>query len=212
MNFTFNLNTLLPLSSLIISLFLAIVALRYSSKRLLAIFIALMLAISWWSLASILENAGSALSTKIFWLRMTYLSIVSIPIIWLMFTVQYSGGRKWLTRRTMAILTILPIVTLVIVWTNNIHHLMWTDIWLNTSVSPAVDAVTHGAWFWIHSAYSYGLLLVGLLYLVRADQKSDGIYRKQAGLLIAAALVPWVGNFLFTAGSRYFCRHRSANG
>jgi hypothetical protein len=37
----------------------------------------------------------------------------------------------------------LPVITVIIVWTNNIHHLMWKDIWLDTSISPPVDAVTH---------------------------------------------------------------------
>jgi PAS domain S-box-containing protein len=200
MNFTFQINTLLPLAALLISLGLAIIALRYSSRRLLAIFIALMLAISWWSFASILENAGSVLSTKIFWLKMTYFGIVSIPVFWIIFTGYYSGGRKWLTRRNIALLTILPVVTVIMVWTNDIHHLMWNDIWLNTSLTPAVDAVTHGTWFWIHSTYSYALLAIGVFYLIRAYQQSDGIYRKQAGLLILAGLIPWIGNFLFIAG------------
>ena len=92
MNFTFHINTLLPLSALVLSLVLIVVALRYTSRRLLAIFMVLMLAISWWSLTSILENAAVLLSTKIFWLKMTYPGVVSIPVLWLLFTAQYSGG------------------------------------------------------------------------------------------------------------------------
>ena len=97
-------------------------------------------------------------------------------------------------------LAIIPIVTLLVVWTNDIHHLMWKDIWLDTSVSPPADAVTHGAWFWVYAAYAYSLLLLGTLCLFRIFLKSSIIYRKQAGTMLVATLVPWIGNILFIAG------------
>ena len=200
MNFAFRINTLLPLFALLISMVLAVRALRYTSRRVSVTFVFLMLAVSWWSLASMMENSGLTLATKIFWLKMAYPAVVSIPLIWLIFTVQFSGGSKWLTRRNVAILAILPVLTLVMVSTNSITHLMWKSIWLDTSVSPAVDAVSHGEWFWVHAAYSYAFLVTGMLYLVRAFRNSSGTYRKQSGMLVVAALAPWAANILFLAG------------
>jgi len=204
MNFTWHINTLLPLGGVILSLAalaLTIRLSRYSSKSVIVVFRLMMLAIAWWSLASFLENSGGTLTTRIFWLKAAYPGVVSLPVLGLIFAVQYSGGRKWLTRRVMALLAVLPAITLVMVLTNDIHYLLWPDIWLDSSVSPAVVAVTHGAWFWIHAAFSHALLLSGMVYLVRAFMQSEGIYRKQAGLLILAALIPWLGNAFFIAGA-----------
>jgi len=99
---------------------------------------------------------------------------------------------------------VLPVITLVIVWTNNIHHLIWKDIWLDTSLSSPVDAVTHNTWFWVYATYAYSLLLLGTLCLLGLFRQSSGIYRKQAGTLLLAAFMPWAGNILFIAGIRPF--------
>ena len=160
----------------------------------------LMAALAWWSFAVVMEHFILELSAKIFWIKMSYFGITVMPVAWLIFTLQYTKREKWLTRRNLAILFILPVITLIMVWTNGIFHLMWKDIWLNTNFSPPVDAVTHNIWFWVHSAYSYSLLFVGTLCLLDLFRKSKGIYRKQAGILLLAALVPWVGNILFIAG------------
>jgi signal transduction histidine kinase len=97
-------------------------------------------------------------------------------------------------------MVMLPVITLIVVLTNNIHHLMWKDIWLDISTYPPVDAVTHNIWFWVHSCYSYALLFLGTLCLLDSFRKSQGISRKQAGILLLAAFVPWVANVLFIVG------------
>jgi PAS domain S-box-containing protein len=87
-----------------------------------------------------------------------------------------------------------------LVWTDNVHHLIWKDIWLNAASSPPIDVVTHNVWFWIYTVYAYSLLLIGTLSLLRLFKQSQGIYQKQAGILLLAALIPWVANFLFISG------------
>jgi PAS domain S-box-containing protein len=147
-----------------------------------------------------MEDLSLDLSAKIFWIKMSYFGITVIPVAWLIFTLQYTKREKWLTWRNLAILFIVPVITLIMVWTNDIFHLMWKDIWLDTSISPPVDAVTHNIWFWVHSCYSYALLFLGTLCLLDSFRKSQGIFRKQAGILLLAAFVPWVANLLFIVG------------
>jgi PAS domain-containing protein len=151
-----------------------------------------------------MEHLSLDLPAKVFWMKMSYFGITAMPIAWLVFTLQYTNREKWLTRRNLAILIILPVITLVIVWTNNIHHLIWKDIWLDTSLSSPVDAVTHNTWFWVYATYAYSLLLLGTLCLLGLFRQSSGIYRKQAGTLLLAAFMPWAGNILFIAGIRPF--------
>jgi PAS domain S-box-containing protein len=191
---------LLPLFAMLIAFYLGHRGWRYRSTSMGKIYLVLMAAIAWWSFAVVMELFILELSVKIFWIKMSYFGITVIPVAWLIFTLLYTKREKWLTRRNLAILFVIPVITLIMVWTNNTFHLMWKDIWLNTSISPPVDAVTHNLWFWVHSAYSYSLLFLGTLGLLDLFRKSNGIYRKQAGILLLAALVPWVGNILFIAG------------
>jgi PAS domain S-box-containing protein len=200
MQISFSPYMLLPLFSMLMALLLVNRTWRHRNDPLGKTFLLLMLALAWWSLAVVLEHLSIDLAAKTFWMKMSYLGITSIPIGWLVFILKYTDRAKWLSRRNMAILTILPVITLMVVWTDGIHHLMWKDIWLDTSLSPPVDAVTHGTWFWVYATYAYSLLALGTVYLAVLFRKSSGIYRRQAGVLLTASLIPWAGNLLFISG------------
>src|SRR5436309_2071686 len=79
-------------------------------------FCLLMLAVAEWSLAYALELASPDLPTTLFWDNVAWLGGVCAPSLWLVFTLQYTGRSRWLPRRTMIILGIEPLVTLLLVW------------------------------------------------------------------------------------------------
>jgi signal transduction histidine kinase/PAS domain-containing protein len=206
MNFAYNPYMLLPLFAMLTALFLAYRGLRYRSTAMGKTYLVLMSALAWWSCAVMMEHFSLGLSAKIFWIQMSYFGITVMPVAWLIFTLLYSKREKWVTKRNLAILFIMPLITIIMVWTNSIFHLMWKDFWLNTSFSPPVDAVTHNGWFWVHSVYSYSLLFLGNICLLDLFRKSKGIYRKQAGILLLAAIVPWVANILYIGSIKPFAQ------
>lgn len=204
MQLAYNYHISLPFVALFVALVLVVRVWRHRTRPIATTFLVLMSALAWWSLAVVLEHASLGLSAKIFWVKMSYPGIVTLPTTWLVFTLQYADKEKWLTRRNLAILTVLPVLTLVMVWTNDTYHLMWKNFWLDTSLSPPVDAVTHNIWFWVQAIYSYLLLLLGTLTLLSVFLRSSGIYRKQVGTMLLATAVPWVANFLYIAGIEPF--------
>jgi PAS domain S-box-containing protein len=189
---------------LVLSLFIALAVLfrawRYRPRPVVTTFLWLMAAIAWWLLSAIIENMSSNLFLSIFWMKMCYLGITTLPVIWLVFTLQYSDRGKWLTRPGLALLFILPAVTLIMVWSNDIHHLMWKNIVVDTNLYPMVKTVTYNAWFWVHAIYSYVLLLAGTINLFGLFFRTSGIFRKQTGILLLASFTPWVANLLFITG------------
>ena len=146
MQLTYSPYMLLPLVALLMAIILAYRAWRYRASHLATTFLVLMLALAWWSLAALLENVNPSLSAKIFWIKMAYPGIVILPLAWLIFTLQYTNREKLVTRGRIIVFAILPVLTLVMVWTNNIHHLMWTNIWLDTSFSRLLmlSLMAHG--------------------------------------------------------------------
>jgi hypothetical protein len=137
----------------------------------------LMLAVAEWSLGYALELGSADLPTKIFWARIQYIGIVTVPMGWLGFALQYTGLEKWLTRRNVVMLVMAPFVTLLLVWTNDVHRLFYSSIRLDTSGSFSALDLTYGAWFWVNTAYSYLLLLLGTFLLIRALIRSPHLYR-----------------------------------
>jgi PAS domain S-box-containing protein len=160
----------------------------------------LMLAVTEWSLAYAFELCSPDLPFKLFWGKFAYLGVVVVPVAWLAFVLQYTGREKWLTRRNVALLVIMPLATLLLVWTNESHRLYYRDVRLTTSGSLLVLDLTYGAWFWVDIAYEYLLVLLGTLLLLQAFVRSPRLYRGQAGVLLIGAFIPWVAEVLLISG------------
>jgi len=187
-----------------ISATIAVFAWRWRPASGATSFSLLMLAVAEWSLGYALELGSTDLSAQIFWAKVQYLGIVSVPVMWLIFALQYTGREEWLTGHNLALLAVVPLITVLLVWTNDAHGLIWSSIGQNTDGSFLVLDLTYGAWFWVHWMYSYLLLLLGTILLIRVLIRSEGLYRGQALVLVIGMLAPWVGNALYVSGLNPF--------
>ncbi|HXV42896.1 MAG TPA: histidine kinase N-terminal 7TM domain-containing protein, partial [Anaerolineae bacterium] len=88
-------------------------------------FALLTLLLAEWLLGYALELGGVDLTTKIFWAKIQYLGIVSVPLLWLAFALQFTQQEKWLTPRNWLLAGIIPLSTLLLTWTNELHGLIW---------------------------------------------------------------------------------------
>jgi PAS domain S-box-containing protein len=182
---------------------IALFAWRRRSIVGVAPFSILMLAIAEWSLGYALELAGADIPTKLFWVPIEYLGIVIVPAAWLTLALQYTGRTKWLTPRLLVLLSIEPLITLVLAWTNDIHHLISAKVGLEISSAFTVLVITRGTWYWINVGYSYLVLLLGTALLVSfipTLRRRASVYRGQVSALIIAVLVPWVSNVVTVFG------------
>ena len=161
----------------------------------------LALACAVWSLGYALEIAGSDLPTKIFWGKSQYLGIVSVPLLWVIFAYSYTTQGTQITGRNVILLSIVPLITLFLAITNEYHALIWEDVQIQTVGAFSALKVTHGVWFWINLVYSYILLLVGTVCILRSFNRAKGLFRRQNIILLIAVLTPWLGNLLYVRGS-----------
>lgn len=159
----------------------------------------MMLAAGIWSGSYALEIAAAELPTKIFFAKLEYLGIVTLPVMWLVFALRLrdSAGYRWLPWPT---LLLAPAITLALVWTNEVHNLIWQHQRLDTSGPFPAIAKRYGAWFWVHATYSYSLIAAGSIILARHVRRAAGLYRRQIGLLLAGIAAPWIANVIFIFG------------
>ena len=194
---------ILPLiSAALISSGVAYYAWTRRSKSVSAIALAfLAIAIAEWSLGYALEIAGANLQTKLFFGKSEYLGIAFAPLMWLIFAINHSNRGKNLTLRTTALLSIIPIITVLLAFTTEFNRLIWGGYYISQTNDFSALGVTHGLWFWVHSAYSYVLLLIGTIIMgLRSIWRKQGMYRRQAIVLLVAVLAPWAGNILYLSG------------
>ncbi len=162
----------------------------------------LILGASIWSLAYAFELLASSLTFKLFWERVEFFGIVVIPLAWFTFVAQYLGYPPWMKRilEQRILLGIIPVVTLLLVWTNDLHNLVWQHVELEP-VGPFIMLdFTRGPWFWVLMVFSYTLLLLGSVKLVASLFSIVRLQRWQVVLALLAILLPWIGNFLYITG------------
>ena len=147
-----------------------------------------------WGLSYIFELAGIDLKTKIFWEFMKFIGVVATPVAWLFFAFEYTGRKTWVNARNIVMLSIIPVVTLIILITNNTHHLFRTERSLGFESGFTILETVNGPWFWVHSAYTYLLIMVGLVILVRALLHWPPQYRGQMIWILLAVLTPLIAN------------------
>jgi PAS domain S-box-containing protein len=200
MRFQFTPYLWLLIGSAVISTGLGLYAWRRRAVTGAVSFAVLMLIATGWSLANALEMAGADLATKLFWANVQYLSYGALPLAWLVLVLQYTGRAEWVTPRRIAWLSVEPLITVILAWTNDAHGLIRRNVALDTSGPFPVIAKTYGPWFAINAIYSYLLFLIAFYVLVDALLHLQPLYRRQTYILIGGFLLPMVWNVLYTFG------------
>jgi PAS domain S-box-containing protein len=160
-------------------------------------FFIMMLAVAEWTFCYALELSSADLESIVFWAKVEYLGIVTGPVAALVLALEYTGHESWLTFRGRVLLLVIPIITVALVWTNELHGLIWSDVQIDTSTSVALLDVEYGVWFIMHTAYSYLVMIFGILLVILALIRSPRPYRGQALVLVLSGIAPLSGNAVY---------------
>lgn len=147
-----------------------------------------------WSLRIVLMLTSPTTALANFWSRLGYLFIVSTPLAWLAFALQYTDQQRWLTRRNAALALAVPCLTIVFIWTNDAHHLFWREVNFYRAGAFTLWTMKPGPWFVVHAAYSCLLALTGMVLMIRMALLSFRLYRWQAVALLIGALTPLIAS------------------
>lgn len=159
----------------------------------------LMLAVAWWLLANAFEAAAIDRTAKIAWSVIAYPGIVSVPVFYLLFVLGWTRQDGWLTRWRIALLLVLPVVSVGMAATNEWHHLLWPSVTL-IDAWGVTGVYAHGPWFWVEIGYAYLLVGAGLLALIVALYRYPAAYTTRMRLAIAASFMPVVANLAYVFG------------
>ena len=118
-----------------------------------------------------------------------YILIVLTPVA--LFFVSYIFTKKEIHfRKWYLLLFVIPLITMLVLWTNDFHHLFYKYYSVNTAET------TFGSYFYIHSIYTYALFAVDIIMLLRASIKQSSMLSKQSLLILMGSLVPIAVNIM----------------
>ena len=177
--------------------------LLYTSRRLTTpgapIFAVLLLSLIIWSLGYAIELTSQELRPLVFWAKLQYAGIVTIPTVWFLLSVKLSGNDKLFQRSNLLLFTIMPVVTLLLAWTTERHGLIWQSYTADFDGPITLFHSERGFFFWVHTVYSYLLLTAGFILLIQLARQKNNQKPSTTIILLASAFAPWIGNALFLA-------------
>ena len=155
-----------------------------------------MLALSWWDLTYSLFWADAPAPYPNFWLYVTYVGAVIVPPALLLFAMQLSGIHHWLKTPFLFILCIEPLFVLTALFTDPWHGLFFAG-----RETQGIGMILGGGpVFWMNVMYSYLLILIAVVILIRRFLQTEGMYKKQIGVVLIGVGFPWLNSFIFVLG------------
>ena len=178
---------------------LAVAVLAWKQRRIYGAvpLMLMMLSIAQWLIFYVLEIGSTTLEGNLLWANIAYIGIVFAPVAWLFFAFEYTNPSRKATWRTAVPFLIEPLFILLVIWTDMLHQLFRASVTLNSSGPFTYLIIERGPIFWMHVAYSYGVLAYGTYLLIRAYFHTRGLYRAQIGVSVLGAFVPWLVNILY---------------
>jgi len=159
-------------------------------------FLMIIIAIFILSIAIMMQDIfGTTLRRYMFWENMGYFGAAFAPVSLIILGKAYAQPERGLSKKSL-LLFIIPIVTIIMLWTNDFHHLFFVQY--PESVDKGIQSARLGVYFYVHALYSYVCLLTGFVYLSYFAVRNSGIWSAQAILIIAGSVIPTVVNVCYT--------------
>ena len=183
------------------ALLIAILLVRRTSATGTRSLIIMLCMLAAWSFGYAMITLMPEMETKVFWLKFENIGILTVPVFWFIFTVQYARLDHWLNKVKGSLLFIIPILSLVFLFSDRWFQLYYT------SLSPVSEyggplVIGRGSWYVVALVNSYVFNLMGMTVLVWCAVQYRNLYRRQALALIGAVLVPILVNVFYQTTPR----------
>ena len=162
-------------------------------------FILFMASVFIYSLGYMLELSGNSAESIFFALKIEYLGIPFISVFWFLFALEYNKY-KIRNKIVYASLFVFPVITLILLYTNDSHHWYYNEFGVDESGPFPVAFFVKGAWYYVQFVYTQILSLAGVVLFYAMTRKAKGYRKKQANLIFLASILPWCGNLLEQLG------------
>ena len=130
-------------------------------------------------------------SNPIYFENFIYIGSCFLPVA-LFFTALSFKNTIIKFKKIYLLLFIVPITTLIVLFTNNLHHAFYVHY------SENLNEMVYGWYLNVHIIYTYGLMLLSVIIIIKSSFKISGFFSKQSLLIILGISVPLITNILGT--------------
>lgn len=161
---------------------------------------ALLFSMVFWVFGDAASMIAADTDYKFIFHTLMFIGICLVPVFAFLFVLDYYNLLKHLSIPMRSSLFVLPLITVSMISTNQYHHLFYRSVRFFEIGSYTLISGTFNIWFWIHSTYSYLLILGAVLTILYQIRSESGAFRRQSMLMIMGILTPLLFNLLTICG------------
>ena len=154
-------------------------------------------AAAFWAACDAIELQVSSMAGKLLVARTQYIAIVAAPPLFLYAARALSGYGARLSPMLTAAVWTVPILSLLVAWSNPWHAWLWAEIVPPSAESPFA-VYRYGWWLWVLIAHQYAVMAVATVFVLLGTRKVAQHFRPAMIVMLIAALLPWLGNLAYT--------------
>ena len=184
---------LMTVSVIITSIMLAIISKQKPKNQMQQMFlinIILLFILCFFVLLQILLSKPLNIE-PVYFEYLSYIGGCFIPVSLLLTSLIFVNTKISL-KKYYLLLLIIPFISLIMLWTNDIHHLFFEEY------SIYIKDVVYGPYFYVHAFYSYAVLLVAIILFITGAIKNSGFFSTQSMLILLGIIFPLGINILGT--------------
>jgi diguanylate cyclase (GGDEF)-like protein/PAS domain S-box-containing protein len=146
----------------------------------------------------VFELTSVSLEQMKFWLGLEYLALPFIPLCILLMCFEYVGQK--IKKGIFYSLFVVPILTIFVHSTNNLHHLYYKSMELRSNTPFPILKLEGGPWFYVHSIFMFVCIMFSVIILLMHMKKSLFRFRMQILTMITGLIVPIIATYFYING------------
>lgn len=171
---------------------------RHKYTNIAQFFIVYTASITIYCFASAFGLMSTTLEQLKFWTIIQYIGMPVSSPLGLLFIMKYLGFK--LSKRWYMTLLTIPVVSLVMVATNDLHHFHYRVFEIDPSLGAPFVHQEIGLWYLIHGVFTFACMFVAFFLVLSRWRETAKEYRPQLLSLLLGQLVPMVTAFLYLIG------------
>ena len=147
-----------------------------------------------WAIPHAISLGYTDIDQVLFWQQLRFPGTVFAPVVYFVLVLRYAGYERWLSRWTYTGLSVIPLLTIAVVWTNASHGLYWESVSITRTMGVSTLVPEFGLWYWLSLGYLYLLMFASLCLLGVEFARSGPVYQKQVSVIFLGGALPLITN------------------
>ena len=192
--------TVILLVTALVQILLALYAAGKKSVSAVRVFTALMICMALYTAGYAFELSCPLLEEKLLWIRLQYLGIPFIPVLYLLMCLNILGIEWKIEGWMKPFLFVIPVLTVFFVYTNSYHRFYYSSWEIVLVRSIPLMVFSRGPWYYVQGVYILIMFISMTYFGFRYMSGSNRLFRGQAVAVVSGSVLAWIVYVIYLAG------------